>query len=544
MPDRRRFLRGAAFGLGASALLPDSLLAALWARVPDVVFRGGLVLDGSGGEPFQGDVAVTGDRVTGVARRIAERGAVEIDARGLAIAPGFVDIHSHSDSAVLVDPHAPGKLFQGVTTEIVGADGGSMGPWTEAQLERRRERRDRDLDFRDPVGFMRWARRVDTATNLYSMVGAGTVRAFVIGEEDRPATESELQRMVAEVERALAGGAVGVSSGLEYTPGGFASLDELVALSRPAAAAGRPYMTHMRNEDDRLLAAIEEAINVGLFSGARVEISHLKAQGERNWWKAGPALETMERARAGGVDVAFDVYPYVAYSTGLTNLFPLWSRDGGYDAFLARLDDPATEPRMREAVLAKIESLGSWESVQVTSTPNDAHAFARGRRLGSLAAERGQEPYALLLELMRAGGGGMVGFGMSEENVERFIAHPLSCICSDGSGLATDGPLASGVPHPRNYGAFPRVLGHYVRERRALPLEQAIAKMTSIPADRVGLRERGRLAPGAYADVTVFDPDTIADTATFEQPHRYAAGVHHVLVNGRFRIRDAQLAAG
>lgn len=538
---RLAFLRTTAIGLGGAALAPGSALAALRGRASDIVIRGGTVFDGLGGPPFEGDVAIVGGRISAVARHIGERGAEEIDARGLAVAPGFIDIHSHTDSTVLVEPHAPGKLLQGVTTEIVGADGGSMGPWTDEQFERQRERwRERagiDIDFRDPVGFMRFVRRMGSATNLFSMIGAGSVRAFVMGEDDRPPTDSELARMVAEVERAIAGGAVGLSSGLEYTPGGFATLDELVALARPLAGTGLPYMSHMRNEDDRLLAAIEEAINVGRFAGVPVEISHLKAQGERNWWKAGPALKTIERARDDGVDVAFDVYPYVAYSTGLANLFPLWSRDGGGEAFRARLADPAQRERLEALVQAKIASLGSWDAVQVTSTSSESHAYARGRRLGSLAAERGVEPYDLLVDILRSGGGGMVGFGMSEENVARQLAHPLSVVCSDGSALATTGPLSEGVPHPRNYGTFPRVLGRYVREQGVLPLETAIAKMTSMPAGRVGLRDRGRLAVGAYADVVVFDPDTIEDRATFEEPHQYAVGVRDVIVSGRLPIR-------
>ncbi|HUF14142.1 MAG TPA: D-aminoacylase [Longimicrobiales bacterium] len=550
---RRAFVAQAARTLGAVALgqgfAPDAVFGAVAsAGEVDIVIRGGTIFDGLGGGPFEGDVAIAADRIVAIARRIAERGAEEIDARGLAVAPGFIDIHSHTDSTVLVDLHAPGKLLQGVTTEIVGVDGGSMGPWTDEQFERQRERwRERsgiDIDFRDPVGFMRFVRRLGSATNLFSMVGSGTVRAFVMGEDDRPPTDEELARMVAEVARALRGGAVGLSSGLEYTPGGFASLDELVALARPLAGTGLPYMTHMRNEDDRLLAAIEEAINVGRFAGVPVEISHLKAQGERNWWKAGPALATIERARDDGVDVAFDVYPYVAYRTGLANLFPLWARDGGTAAFQARLQDPAQRERLEALVGAKIESLGSWDAVQVTSTALASHAYARGRRLGSLAGERGVQPYDLLVEILLSGGGGMVGFGMSEENVARMLAHPLSVVCSDGSALATTGPLAAGVPHPRNSGTFPRVLGRYVREQRVLPLETAIAKMTSMPAARVGLLDRGRLAEGMYADVVVFDPDTIGDRATFEQPHQYAVGVRDLITNGRAAVRHGSVEAG
>jgi N-acyl-D-amino-acid deacylase len=400
------------------------------------------------------------------------------------------------------------------------------------------------FEFRDLDGFLRAVERAGASVNLASMLGAGTVRAFVVGQDDRPATDAELARMVELVEQALRAGACGLSSGLEYTPGGFASTAELAALATPLR--GLPYASHMRNEDDRLLGAIEEAIDVGRAARVPVQISHLKAQGERNWWKTDPAFALIEGARAAGIDVRFDVYPYVAYSTGLSNLFPLWSRDGGTAAFLARLRDPGQLPRIESAVRDKVAQLGSWDAIQITGTGSGAYAWARARRFGQLAAERGAEPFALLLDLMigdRARAG-MVGFGMSEANVERKLAHPLSIVCSDGGARATDGPLAGGSVHPRAYGTFPRVLGHYVRERGIMTLETAIAKMTSLPAARVGLQQgalqRGMIREGMAADLVAFDPDTVADTATFEAPHSYPIGIPHVWVNGEAAIRDGE----
>ena len=543
MMRRRAFVRTTGRALGAAALLPGGSWGPFLAgRRPDLVLRGGLVYDGTGGPPVEADVAITGDRITAIGRALADSGALELDVRGLAVAPGFIDIHTHSDTTVLADRRAQSKVRQGVTTEVAGADGGSVGPWTEADAEAARERlRERygvEIDFHDLAGYLDFVDRHPPAVNLATMVGAGQVRHFVMGDDDRPADDAELARMVAEVRRALAAGAVGLSSGLEYTPGGFASLEELVALAGPLRGTGLPYASHMRNEDDRLMAAVEEAVNVGRFAGVPVEISHLKAQGQRNWWKADPVLEALEAARADGIGVAFDVYPYVAYSTGLANLFPLWTRDGGGDAFRARLRDPALRARLEAAVRDKVHSLGSWDSVQVTSTADASLAWARGRRLGALAGERGEDPYALLVRILTAGGGGMVGFGMSEENVAKLLAHPLAVVCSDGSALATEGPLAEGSPHPRSFGTFPRVLGHYVRERRALPLEDAIRKMTSAPADRVGLRDRGRLEVGRFADVVAFDPDRVADRATYEAPFQYPEGIPHVVVNGRLVLRD------
>jgi N-acyl-D-amino-acid deacylase len=297
----------------------------------------------------------------------------------------------------------------------------------------------------------------------------------------------------------------------------------------------------MRTEDDQLLASVEEAINVGRLAGVAVHISHLKAQGERNWWKAEPVLRMLEAARDDGVDLTFDRYPYIAYSTGLSNLFPLWSRDGGSDAFVARLQDPAQRERIEAEVRDKIEELGSWDAVQITST-GSAVAFARGKRLGALAQERGEEPMALLWRIMiedRARPG-MIGFGMSEENTARFLAHPLAMICSDAPARATQGPLSGGTPHPRAYGSYPRVLGHYVRDQKVMPLETAIHKMTAMPAALLRFADRGRIAPDMAADLVVFDPATVADTATFERPHAYPVGIPHVIVNGEFVVREGE----
>lgn len=541
---RRSFLRTSAAAAAGTALIGPRAWSAS-ARI-DGVLRGAVVYDGTGAPPVEADVAVSGDRIVEVGRRVAATGTAEVDLRGLALAPGFVDIHSHTSLVLLVNPRAESKIRQGVTTEVVGQDGGSVGPWTEEGYRRTRERyRERygvEIGFRDLAGFFARLERSGAAVNLASMVGAGTVRGAVVGMDDRPATEAELARMVEHVEAALRAGACGLSSGLEYTPGAFADAAELAALARPLRGTGLPYASHMRNEDDRVIGAVEEALHVGRMAGVPVQVSHLKAQGRRNWWKAEPILGLLESARADGIDVAFDRYPYVAYSTGLSSLFPVWARDGGTRAFLDRLRNPDVQPRIEAAVRAKVRLLGDWDAVQITSTDSEALAWARGRRMGRLAADRGEEPYALLLRLMLEdeAGPGMVGFGMSEENTTRFLAHPLGMVCSDGGARAPYGPLSEGTPHPRSYGAFPRVLGHYSREERAFPLETAIHKMTGMPARRIGLADRGRIAPGMAADLVAFDPDRVADRATFAEPHQYPEGIPHVWVNGRRVIRDGE----
>ena len=528
-------------GLGARPATP---FVAARGRRNDFVVRGGTIYDGTGGPPRDGDIAIVGDRIARIGRGLAA-GATEIDARGMAVAPGFIDIHSHADLSLLVNPRAESRVRQGVTLEVVGQDGSSIGPWTDGNFAYTRDRYrsdfDVEIDFRDIGGFLDRIDRERPAVNVASMIGHGAVRGYVVGGTDRPATEAELGRMRALVREALGQGAVGLSTGLEYTPGSFATRDELVALASELRGTAYPYASHMRNEDDRLLAALEEALHVGRVAGVAVQISHLKAQGERNHWKAEAAFAAIEAARAGGVDVHFDRYPYVAYATGLSNLFPASARAGGTGRFLARLADPETAPGLERACRDKIALLGSWDAVQITRI-GGANASARGRRLGELAAELGEDPYALTVRLLREANGsvGMIGFGMSEENTERMLAHPLGMVCSDGGAYAPYGPLSRSSPHPRGYGSFPRVLGHYVRERGAMPLETAVLKMSGLPAHKLGLADRGVLREGAVADVVVFDPDRVGDRATFDDPHQYPEGIAHVVVGGVHTIRDEE----
>ncbi|MDE2751158.1 MAG: D-aminoacylase [Gemmatimonadota bacterium] len=543
---RRDFLARGTAGLAGLAGLGRP--AAPWVAAnrgrQTLVVRHGTVYDGTGGPPRTGDIAVDGDRITAVGE-VAATGAVEIDARGMAVAPGFIDIHSHADLSLLVNPRAESRVRQGVTVGVVGQDGSSVGPWSDGTFELTRDRYRRDfdaeIDFRDVGGFLDRIDRERPAVSVASMVGHGAIRGLVVGAADRPATASQIERMRAFVREALAEGAVGLSTGLEYTPGSFAGRDELVALAGELRGTIYPYASHMRNEDDRLLAALEEALHVGRVAGVAVQVSHLKAQGERNHWKADAAFAAIEAARAAGVDVHFDRYPYVAYATGLSNLFPASARAGGTARFLERLADPETGPALERACRDKIALLGSWDAVQITRI-GGPNAAARGRRLGELAAELGEDPYDLTVRLLRDAGGsvGMIGFGMSEDNTERMLAHPLGMVCSDGGAYAPYGPLSRSSPHPRGYGSFPRVLGHYVRERGAMSLQSAVHKMSGLPARKLGLRDRGVLRAGAVADIVVLDPDTVRDRATFDDPHQYPEGIGHVVVSGVHTIRDGE----
>ena len=538
---RKDFFRTAA-AIGVSTL--RSPFPTLAQRPADLVLRGAHVLDGTGRQGLDVDVAVTGDRITAVGANLPS-GVSEIDLQGLVLSPGFIDVHSHADLSLLVNNKAESRIRQGVTLEIVGQDGNSIGPWSDRGFEDTRDSyRNRygiELDFRDPVGFLDRIDRERPAVNVGTMVGNGALRGLVVGYSDRPATEAEMSAMRSLLSEQIAGGCVGLSSGLEYTPSGLANLEELVGLASVLRGTGYPYASHMRNEDDRLLAAIEEALHVGRLANVPVQISHLKAQGQRNYWKADAALKLLEQARADGVDVHFDRYPYTAYATGLSNLFPSEYRADGNQAFLNRLRDSEYASRLEKACREKVALLGDWNSVQISST-GASTSWARGGLVGDLARARGIEAYDLTLELLEenAGSVGMIGHGMSEENTAKILAHPLGMLCSDGGSYAPYGSLGSGSPHPRGYGSFPRFLGHYVRETGALDLESAIHKVTQMPAKKLQLRDRGIIAPGAYADLVAFDPTTVADQATFDNPHQYPLGIPIVIVNGVVTLRDGE----
>ncbi len=495
---------------------------------PDLIVRGGTVFDGTGAPGRRADVAVSGGRITAVADQLTGKGSEELDARGLAVAPGVIDIHSHADGSLFDDPSVESVVRQGVTTVVVGQDGSSRVPGRGGE-----------------TSFEAWFQRLaalPSSVNVATMVGLGTVRRVVVGLDNRPPTAAELGRMTELVEAALASGACGASTGLEYAPGAFASQEELTALCRPLAARRLPYATHLRNEDDTLLEAIDEAMAIARGAGCPLELSHLKTGGPRNWYKIDAVFDRLAAARKAGLDVTFDRYPYVAWATGLTTRFPVWSKDGGTDAFLHRLVDSATAARVREETLADVDQVGGWDKILLTDVSNDADKAAVGMRLDAWARSQRLAPYAAAVALLQRNHGdiGTVVFAMSEANCERFLAHPLAMVCSDGGAYALRGPAHSGHPHPRGLGTFPRVLGHYVRERQALTLPEAIRKMTGAPAARLRLADRGRIAPGSAADLVVFDPASVADRATFEQPFQYPAGIPHVVVNGVVALREGE----
>lgn len=529
MTSRRTFLQQGSAALGAVPFLVGRApgLGFPGRQAYDLVIRGGTVHNDAGGVAREMDVAIHQGRIRAIAPRIAERGRQEIEAKGMVVSPGFVDIHSHGDGNLREDPRAESVIRQGITTIVVGADGSSRFTGSEG------------------ASFAAWEHEmagIAPAVNVASMIGLGTVRGAVVGAADRKATTAELARMVGMVERAIGEGACGASTGLEYTPGAFASVDELIALCRPLSSRRLPYATHMRNEDNQLIEAIDESIAVARGAKCPLQISHLKQQGTKNWSKIDASLARLRDARAEGIDAWFDVYPYEAYQTGLTNLFPVWARDGGDRAFLARLDDSATAVRIRTESLEKVDVIGGWDNVQIARVNNPADRDAEGKRLGAWAKARGEDPYEAAVGLLRRNkvDVGMLGFAMSEANLDRLLGHEFAMVCSDGGGFAIDGPTRRGSPHPRGAGTMPRVLSRFVRERKALTLADALHKMTARPADRVHLADRGRLTVGKAGDVVVFDAATVRDAATFANPFQYPVGISAVIVNGMVAVRDGQ----
>jgi N-acyl-D-amino-acid deacylase len=517
----------------------------------DWLIRGGRVIDGTGAPARPADVALAGDRVTAVAPGLPADGRRIVDASGCFVTPGFIDMHAHSDFTLLAVPSAESKLRQGVTTEVTGMCGFSPAPappgggllreWAEFLAP--------GLAW-DWEGFDAWLDRLRGAglsVNVAPFVGHGALRIGAMGFARRPPSADEARRMADLLRASLDAGAFGLSTGLIYPPGIFSDTDELVALARVLAERGRIYCSHIRGEGPTLEAAVTEAIAIGERAGVPVQVSHLKASGRANWPRMEAAIRLVDQARARGVSVAADMYPYTAGSTTLASLMPPWAHEGGLGKLLERLADPGTRRRILDGQLTPD---GDWMGPN-GPTPWDAILIAgcaavpetEGRTLAALAAARRRPPAETMADLLleAAGGVSMIHFLMSEPNVVRVLQHPHVMIGSDNLGLCA-GPEAShpGKPHPRQHGCFARVLGTFVRDEQRLPWEAAIHKMTGQAAATLGLRDRGTLVPGAAADVVVFDPVTVADLATYESPHRYPAGFRWVAVNGEPVLEDGR----
>jgi len=516
--------------------------------VLDIKITGGQVIDGTGAPARRADVGVTGDRITTVSDLAAEPAGRTIDATGRTVTPGFIDMHSHSDWRLWGNRRAESKIRQGVTTEVVGNCGFSPAPVSD---EYRSEMQGFALNVPPGMDFS-WNSVGDylaryesdgVALNVAQLIGHGTLRLAAMGFARRPPTAAEQAHMERMMDAAMADGAYGLATGLIYAPGSYAATEEIIGIARHAAGGRGFYASHIRGEGATLLDAVAEAIRVGREGGLPTQVSHVKAAGRPNWGRVADALALIDAAHAQGQDVMDDVYPYTASSTTLRTLLPDWVLEGGIDAMLKRLADRTTRERIRKDLTGGGEILLrglDWADIMVAYSPS--RPDAQGRRIAEIAAARGEDPLDAAIELIVAeqGKGYMILFQLDEADLRRALTHPQVMIGSDGSSLAAEGALAVGKPHPRSYGTFPRVLGRYARDERVLSLESAVWKMTGMPARRLGLSDRGVLAPGAKADVVVFDAATVADRATYEDPHRYATGIGHVLVNGRVVIADGE----
>jgi dihydroorotase/N-acyl-D-amino-acid deacylase len=531
------------------------LSLAVFAQQYDVLIRNGRVVDGSGNPWVYADVGIRGDRITLLGRAPAGASAQRtIDATGLVVAPGFIDMLGQSEITLLIDPKAVSKITQGITTEITG-EGGSVAPLDDrlAREARRLERLESlgiPVDWRTLDQYFRRLERNHSSINLGTFVGAAQVRRLVMGDDDRAPTRDELTRMQALVEEAMLQGAMGVSSSLIYAPGSYAQTEELIALARVAARHGGIYASHIRNESDGILEALDEAFRIGREAGLPVEIWHLKTAGKQNWGRMGQVLDRIEQARAAGLDVTADQYPYIASSTTLSACIPPKYQTGGTEAFLARLRDPAQRAAMRRDILTLrgADFDNAWlgvrgpEGILIVSVAEADLKKYEGKTVAEIAVMEKKDPLDAMLDLVLAGHDriGAVYFEMHEDDVRLALRHPWVAVNNDSSAASPEGPLAESKTHPRAYGSFPRILGKYVREEKLLRLEDAIRKFTSLPAQRMKLEGRGLLRTGYFADVTIFDPATVRDLATFEDPHRTSVGIEYVFVNGMLTLEKGK----
>lgn len=527
--------------LAALLLTLSACASARTAPAFDTVIRGGTIYDGGGGAPYKGDVAIKGDRIAAIAPHIAGHGRAEVDARGLAVAPGFINMLSWAANPLIRDGKAQSDIRQGVTLEVMG-EGWSMGPFSPVQ---KAEAEAEQAGSRYPISwttlgeFLDFLEKKGVSVNVASMVGASTIRVHELGRNDVDPTPEQLERMRALVRQAMDEGAMGVGSSLIYVPAVYAETDELVALASEAGRCGGIYISHMRSESSRLIEAIDELVEISRRSGARAEIYHLKAAGRSNWPLMDPALARIEAARAAGVRVSANMYLYDASGTGLDSTLPLWVREGGLQPMLARLAEPAARAR----VVAEMQS-GSrdWTTVQPVGFVNPALRTYAGKRLPEIAALRGKSVEETAVDLIAEDRSsvGTVFHSISEENLRKVLARPWVSFGSDAAAIATEPPFTDKQVHPRTYGNFARLLGRYVREQKVIGLAEAVRRLSSLPADNLGIADRGRLRSGFHADLAIFDPARIADRATYERPHQYAVGMRHVFVNGVQVLRDGE----
>jgi N-acyl-D-amino-acid deacylase len=542
MSPRAFLRRQRRVALPAGIFVASLALAAACQSSPafDVIVRGGQLLDGTGADPRRADVGINGDRIVSVGDLTGQRARTDLDVSGLAVAPGFIDVQGQSGTTLLVDGHGESHLRQGITSEIIG-EGGSPAFWTPETVDQ--DSLDNfgiTFDWTGFRGYFDALASRGVAVNVGTLVPATMVRRQIVGLDNREPTADELARMQAMVDEAMTNGAIGLSSALIYPPGSFAKTPELVALATVAARHGGVYVSHVRGESFNLFTALDEAVHIGREANIPVVVFHLKVAARQNWGRMSEVIQKLTEANRSGVSVQATMYPYAAGGTGLAASLPLWVQEGGREKMLERLKDPATRARARREIETTIDGwenliLGStFEGIQVASVPRDADRSVLGKRIAQIAAERAQDPWDVFFQLLLDTGGrvGALYHMMSEEDVKTGLQWSSVSIGTDAAAIRAEGPLAQGSPHPRAYGTFPRILGKYVRDEGALTLPEAVRRMTSLAAAQFGIAERGTVREGYFADLVIFNPKTVRDTATFEKPHQYPIGIEHVIVNG------------
>jgi N-acyl-D-amino-acid deacylase len=535
--------------LALLALCAAPPIMAEGAQTHDVIIRHGTIYDGSGKPPYAGDVAIDGDRITYVGRLAPGTGRAEIDARGKAVAPGFINMLAHPEESLLVDSRALSDLRQGVTLEVMGEDSmGPLNPAMKADMLRHQGDIHFDVDWSTLGEYLENLQRKGIAPNIAAFVGAGTLRTYVLGEDNVQPTPQQLAQMRSLVRQAMQEGALGVTTALIYNPNTYATTPELIALAQESAQCGGMYIAHMRSEGDRLIEAVQETIDIAKASGAPAEIYHLKVAGQVNWNKLDQVISQVQAARAAGVRITADMYSYTAGATGLDVSMPPWVQEGGLDKWISRLKDPAVRAR----VMAEMrEPSPKWENLLQRAGPkgalllefkNPALKPLAGKTLDEVATMRGVSPEEAAMQLVVEDGSrvGVAYFLMSEENVRREIALPWVSFGSDADAPAPEGVFLQSSEHPRAYGNFVRVLAKYVRDEKVIKLEEAVRKLSAFPAQNLSLRDRGMLRAGYFADVIVFDPRTVQDHATYQRPHQLSTGVDDVWINGVQALRNGE----
>ena len=552
-------IRRYGFSALASALIVSAMLTApcvcaaqTSARADsfDVLIKGGTVYDGTGQAPHRVDVGIRGDRIVTIGNLQRASAKSVIDATGLAVTPGFINMLSHSEVSLIADGRSMGELKQGVTTQIFGES--SMGPLSD-EMKKRRVEQQGDIKYEivwtTLAEYLTYLEKRGVSQNFASFIGAPTVREYVIGLEDKPPTPEQLDKMRELVRQEMEAGALGVTTALIYPPATFARTDELIELSKVAAKYQGKYIAHIRSEANQLTEAVEETIRISREAGLPAEIYHLKASGQENWPKLDRAIGMIEEARRQGLKITADMYTYTAGATGLNSCMPPWVYDGGAEAAYKRLQDPETRKKIADAMRAPSndwENLyklaGSPDRILLVGFKSDALKPLTGKTLAEVARMRGQDPIETVMDLVVEDRSriGTVYFMMNEQNVEKQIRQPWVSFGSDAASMAPEGLFLKSSTHPRAYGNFARLLGKYVREEKVISLAEAVRRLSGLPATNLGLDHRGFIKQGMFADVVVFDPQTIADRATFEQPHQYSVGVKHVFVNGVQVLKDGE----